>query len=283
MKNLSEKTIVLTGATAGVGKETARQLAQMGHRVALVGRDAKKGRQVLDEISSQTRNNNLYFFGADLSKQVDIRRLATQLEESFSCIDVLLNNAGAIFFRRQYSVDGIEMTFALNHLNYFLLTHLLLDRLQAGRQARIINVASVAHKNAKVDFKNLYRENHYLAGWAAYSQSKLCNIMFTYVLARKLGGTGITVNTLHPGFVNSQFGNNNRGFHTFAFQLAKKTMGISEIKGAKTSVFLATSPQLSDQTGGYYVDCRCMRTSPASYDEVVQRRLWDVSRELVAI
>ena len=283
MESFNGKTIVLTGATAGVGKETARQLAKMGHCVALVGRDAEKGRRVLDEISGQTRNNNLYFFRADLSKQSDVRSLAGQLEESLSRVDVLLNNAGAIFFKRHYSADGIEMTFALNHLNYFLLTHLLLDKLRMGRGARIINVSSVAHKNAKVDFEDLYRENRYLAGWAAYSQSKLCNLMFTYLLAQKLHGTGITVNALHPGFVNSRFGDNNKGFQILALQVAKTAFGISEFKGAKTSVFLATAPEVSDQSGGYYVSCRRIRSSPASYDKVLQKRLWDISRELVTI
>ena len=201
------KICLITGGTNGIGKSTAQALAQMGATVVIVGRNAPKTAQVVEEIRAASGNNNVDSLLADLSSQQEVRRLADEFKSKYSHLHVLLNNAGGVFMQRQLSVDGIEMTFALNHLAYFLLTNLLLDTIKASAPARIINVSSDAHTSGKIEFDNLQGERRYSPG--AYGNSKLANILFTMELARRLEGTGVTVNALHPGFVATGFAKNN--------------------------------------------------------------------------
>lgn len=274
------KICLITGGTNGIGKATAHALAQMGATVVIVGRDAQKTSQVVDEIRIASGNKNVNSLRADLSSQADIRRLAAEFKSEYSQLHVLLNNAGATFMTRQLSGDGIEMTFALNHLAYFLLTNLLLDTIKASAPARIINVSSDAHARGKIEFDNLQGEKSY-ESFGPYGNSKLANILFTTELARRLEGTGVTVNALHPGLVSTGFGKNNPG-------LIMKIMGViipliarSPEKGAKTSTYLASSPEVQGMSGKYFVDCKVTQPAPQAADAIVARKLWDVSAEMV--
>lgn len=272
---------MVTGATAGIGLVTARELARKGAVVVVVGRDAAKGERVVRDIRSDTGNEWVSFQRADLSVQSDIRRLARNFVEEHPRLDVLVNNAGAIFNRRQTSADGIEMTFALNHLNYFLLTNLLLDRLTAAPAGRIVNVSSGAHRGAEIDFDDLQCERSY-SGWRAYQRSKLANLLFTLELARRLDGSAVTANALHPGFVASRFGLNNGLLFRFGIRIAFMTSAIPVDEGAKTSVYLASSPEVADVSGRYFVKCRPEEPSPAAQDPDAARRLWEVSERMTA-
>ncbi len=204
------KVCLITGATSGIGLVTAQALAQHGAQVVLVGRDAARGAQSVAQIKQATGNDAVDLLLADLSSQADVATLAQTFQQRYERLDVLVNNAGAIFTERQVSVDGVEMTFALNHLGYFLLTHHLLGLLKTSAPCRIINVASSAHRRGRIHLDDLQGEWNF-GGWRAYCQSKLANIMFTYELAKRLSGTQITANTLHPGFVATRFGHNNSG------------------------------------------------------------------------
>ena len=278
--NMIGKICLVTGGTNGIGKATAQALAQMGATVVIVGRDAQKAAQVSKEIQAATGNQNVDWLLADLSSQQDIRRLAAEFKSKYSQLHVLINNAGGTFMTRQLSVDGIEMTFALNHLAYFLLTNLLLDTIKASAPARIISVSSDAHSGGKIEFDNLQGERSY-SGIGPYGNSKLANILFTTELARRLEGTGVTVNVLHPGLVSTGFGKNNPG-------LIMKIMGVvipliarSPEKGAKTSIYLVSSPAVQNITGKYFVDCKVTQPAPQAADSAVARKLWNVSAEMV--
>ena len=278
--NMNGKICLVTGGTNGIGKATAQALAQMGATVVIVGRDAQKAAQVSKEIQAATGNQNVDWLLADLSSQQDIRRLVAEFKSKYSQLHVLINNAGGTFMTRQLSVDGIEMTFALNHLAYFLLTNLLLDTIKASAPARIINVSSDAHSGGKIEFDNLQGERSY-SGIGPYGNSKLANILFTTELARRLEGTGVTVNALHPGLVSTGFGKNNPG-------LLMKIMGVvipliarSPEKGAETSIYLVSSPEVQSITGKYFVDCKVTQPAPQATDSAVARKLWDVSAEMV--
>lgn len=277
---MSGKICLVTGATAGIGLVTARELARQGATVLLVGRNAHKGADTVKQIREQTSNPELDFLQADLSVQQDIRRLALQVQQQ-QRLDVLVNNAGALFLQRQESADGIEMTFALNHLNYFLLTSLLLDLLKASAPARIVNVSSAAHEGASINFDDLEGKHRYQGG-KAYGQSKLANLLFTYELARRLEGTGVTVNALHPGLVASNFGMNN-GWLAQLFKPLVKLVGKSPERGAQTSIYLASSPEVAGVSGKYFVDKQETRSAPASYDVEAARRLWQVSEEMTEL
>ncbi len=263
------KICLVTGATDGIGKVTARVLAERGATVVGVGRDPAKIEATLAEVGHTP--GSLEFLTADLSSQAQIRALAAEFKRKYDRLHVLVNNAGALFSSYRESVDGIELTFALNHLAYFLLTQLLLDTITASAPARIINVASDAHEGSVINFDDLYYRRQY-SGWTAYGASKLANILFTYELARRLGGTGVTVNAVHPGFVDSNFqraaGLNMRGH-------------LTPEEGAHTQVWLATTPEIEGVTGKYFVRRRDTRSSDVSYDEKVARRLWDMSAEMV--
>lgn len=272
---MKDKVCLVTGATAGLGQATARQLARQGATVIVVGRSREKSEATVNEIKQQTGDPNVEYMLADLSVQKDIRQLAQAFKRKYQRLHVLVNNAGAIFLRRRESADGIEMTFALNHLNYFLLTNLLLDTLSAGAPARIINVSSRAHARvAGLNFDDLQNKRGY--GFNVYGQSKLMNVLFTYELARRLEGTRITVNALHPGFVASRFATNN-GLLTRLARPLLDLFAISVEEGAQTMVYLATSPEVEGLTGKYFYRQQAIPSSPASYDEAAAHRLWEVS------
>lgn len=278
--NLKGKTAIVTGGTNGIGLITVRELAVMGAHVVIVSRSKAKCEAVAAEIKQSTGNLNIEYISSDLSVMADVRQTAIEFKKKHNRLDILVNNAGAIFFTRQVSADGFEMTFALNHLNYFLLTHLLLDTLKASAPSRIINVSSDAHQGATINFDDLMGEKNY-SGFGAYGASKLANIMFTYELAEKLSGTQVTANALHPGFVATGFAKNNGPLFNIGMAITGLFARKPE-KGAETSVYLASSPDVKGVTGKYFSDCRELLSSDASYNKKDQVRLWETSMELIA-
>lgn len=275
------KICLITGATSGIGFVTAQTLAQQGATVVLVGRNPERAAATVSRIQHETGNPQVSCLIADLSVQTQVRQLAGEFQRRFPRLDVLLNNAGAFFSRRSLSVDGIEMTLALNHLAYFLLTHLLLDPLKASASARIVNVASDAHRSAQFDFADPQGTHRY-RGWRTYCQSKLANLLFTYELARRLAGTGITANAVHPGFVATGFGHNNRSLFALLVRVAQYT-ALSPAQGAETLSYLATSPEAEGVRGRYFVKKRPVESSKASYDQAAAQRLWQLSVELTGL
>ncbi|HRL11689.1 MAG TPA: SDR family oxidoreductase [Aggregatilineales bacterium] len=275
------KVILITGATNGIGLEAARALGRSGARLVIVGRSADKTNATADLIRRDTGADVTPLI-ADLSQQADIRALAADFKTRFDRLDVLINNAGAYFNSKQMTADGFEMTFALNHLSYFLLTHLLLDVIKDSAPARIINVSSNAHKFGGIDFDNLQAEKRF-GGMIAYGQSKLENILFTYELARRLEGTGVTVNALHPGVVRTGFGKNNGALMTVAMNIFQGITGISAEQGADTIVYLASSPEVADVSGKYFYKRRAIKSSAVSYDTDAAARLWAISEALTGI
>jgi len=276
---MNGKICLVTGGTNGIGKATAQALAQMGATVVIVGRNASKTAQLVEEIRAASGNKNVDALLADLSSQQEVRRLAAEFKSKYSHLHVLLNNAGAVFMQRQLSVDGIEMTFALNHLVYFLLTNLLLDTLKASAPARIINVSSGAHTSGKIEFDNLQGERGYTP--RVYENSKLANILFTMELARRLEGTRVTVNALHPGFVATGFAKNNGKVIAALVSIFAPLVARSPAKGAETSIYLASSPSVEGVTGKYFYDSHVIPAAPQATDRVVAGKLWDVSAEMV--
>jgi NAD(P)-dependent dehydrogenase (short-subunit alcohol dehydrogenase family) len=274
------KTILITGATAGIGKETARGIAKTGANIVIVGRSKEKTAAVAEELKRSTNNEKIEFLVADLSLMSEIRRCADEFKSKYDRLDILVNNAGAIFDKRETTADGLEKTFALNHISYFLLTNLLLDLIKQSQPARIVSVSSAAHNFGKLDFDNLQSEKSFGA-LATYSNSKLMNVLFTYELARRLKETKITANCLHPGGVASNFGDNMGGFFSYIVWFFKNTFAISSEKGAETSVFLATSPEVENVTGKYFDNKKAKDSSKISYDESLQKRLWEKSEEIV--
>ncbi|MBI3988380.1 MAG: SDR family oxidoreductase [candidate division NC10 bacterium] len=275
------KVAMVTGATSGLGLVTARALAQQGARVIVVGRNADRGAATVRHIQQETGNPAVELLVADLSVQAQVRRLASEVQTRFPRLEVLVNNAGALFTRRLLSLDGLEMTFALNHLGYFLLTNLLLDTLRANLPARIVNVSSEAHRGAQINFADLQGAQRY-SGWRAYAQSKLANLLFTYELARRLEGSGITANAVHPGFVATNFGRNNRGVQALLWRVLH-VAALSPEQGAQTIIYLATSPEVEGLTGRYFVKNQAVPSSKESYDSTAAQRLWQVSAELTGL
>lgn len=282
LPSLKGKICLITGATDGIGLATAHALAQTGATTVIVGRSPQKTAAVLEHIRSQSGNPNVESLLADLSVQAQVRQLAADFMARHDRLHVLVNNAGAYFAERSESVDGIEMTFALNHLGYFLLTNLLLPTLKASAPARIVNVSSGAHFGGNINFDDLQGREKF-SGWAAYANSKLANVLFTYELARRLEGTGVTVNALHPGFVATHFGHNNPGMMGFIFKWAQKILALTPEKGAETSIYLATSPEVEGIAGKYFDKKKAVTSSPASYDETTARRLWEVSAQMTGL
>jgi NAD(P)-dependent dehydrogenase (short-subunit alcohol dehydrogenase family) len=272
------KVCLVTGATSGIGFVSSREIAQEGATVVLVGRNAERSHKVVKLIREMTGNSQVDFLLADLSDQAQIHSLANEIKRRYRQVDVLLNNAGAFYIRRQLSVDGIEMTFALNHLNYFLLTMLLLDALTASDSARVVNVSSGAHWRYDMDFSDLENKKWY-NGWRAYCQSKLANLLFTYELARKLEGENITVNALHPGFAATNIGKNNGFLARLVLPLLNRRM-ISQEEAAQTPIYLVTSPDVHQTSGKYFYKKRPVKSSPASHDPDSAQRLWDISVEM---
>ena len=276
---MTGKVCLVTGATSGLGQATAHALARLDATVAIVGRNLEKSAATVAQIKKLSGNPNVDFLLADLSSQAAIHQMAQQFKERYRRLDILINNAGAVFMQRRESVDGIEMTFALNHLGYFLLTNLLLDVLKASAPTRIVNTSSELHRKAHLDFGDLQNARRY-RGMNAYHQSKLANVLFTYELARRLGGTGVTTNVLSPGLVATNLGMNNRGLSPLMKRLVDRMMGISSEEGARTGVYLASSPTVEGVTGKYFVKQEAIPSSPETYDEAIAARLWKVSAEL---
>jgi NAD(P)-dependent dehydrogenase (short-subunit alcohol dehydrogenase family) len=281
MAGIEGKLCVITGATSGIGLLTAQKLAANGARLVLVGRDPTRGEAALAAIRERAPRAEVSVHYADLSRLDALRTLAAGLN-ALSRIDVQINNAGAMFWLREVTADGLERTFALNHMAYFTLTALLRDKLIASAPARIVNVASDAHRGARLDFDDLQMARNY-SGMAAYSRSKLANILFTRELARRLAGTSVTANCLHPGFVASRFGDNNAGLVGLGTKVAKQLFAIAPERGAETPVYLASSPAVEGRSGGYYYQCAPATPSVAAQDDAAARRLWDASARIAGV
>lgn len=279
---LHGKICMVTGATSGIGKATALGLARQGATVVMVARNKSKGEAARQELQEISGNSSIDLLLADLSAQASVRELVATFVERYPQLHVLINNAGVFLLKRQLSVDGLEMNRAVNHLAPFLLTHLLLDRLKASVPARIVNVCSGAHYTVRhLDMENLQLEKGYNV-WRAYAQSKLAMLLCSYVLTRRLADTGVTLNCLNPGFVFTNMGMSNVGPRSQAVARAiLSRLGSSPEKGAQTSLYLAMSPALEHVTGKYYDKCVLKRTSPLSYDEALQQRMWEESARLV--
>jgi retinol dehydrogenase-12 len=277
--SMKGKRVILTGASRGIGRETALALGKMGADLSLIVRDPERGKAVADEIRALGGGGDVEVFIADLSSMADVRRVAAEVLAKHDRIDVLINNAGALLMDRQVTKDGYEATFATNHLGYFLLTKLLLDAVKKAPASRIVNVASDAHHRGSIKFDDLMGEKKY-AGWFAYSASKLANILFTAELARRLEGTSVTTNSLHPGVIASGFARNNEGIVGFLAKLASPFLMSSE-DGAKTTIFLATDPSVAKTSGLYFSKSKPTTPSREARDASVAKRLWDVSEELV--
>ena len=277
---MNNKLIMITGANAGIGKVAALELAKQGHHIVMVCRSQERGRAAQAEIKAASGSEQVDLLIADLSVQADIRQLAAIFKQDYERLDVLVNNAGAIFDKRQETADGLELTFALNHMGYFLLTDLLLGMLKASTPARIINVSSDAHHRGSLNFDDLQHKKSY-SGFPVYSDSKLANVLFTYELARRLEGSGVTTNALHPGFVNTNFGNTMSSIPAFFIGIISRLFAISPEKGAETIIYLASSPEVEGVTGKYFVKNKATRSSKESYDEAVAKQLWEVSEQLI--
>ncbi len=275
---MAGRNCLITGSTRGIGFYTARALALKGAHVILVGHNEAHGEQALERIGEAVGEGAASFFLADLSAQDQIQRLARDVQNRYAHLEVLVNNVGAIFAKRQESVDGIEMTLALNHLSYFALTGLLLDMLKGSAPARIVNVSSDAHHRAEMNFEDLQFKERY-SSFKTYAQSKLANLLFTYELARRLEGSKVTVNALHPGFVNSHL-YRQMGILRPVVKLIGFLIGKSAEEGAETSIYVASSPEVEGVSGKYFVDREPVSSSPASYDTEAARRLWKISQDL---
>ena len=278
---MAGKICLVTGGTDGIGRVTALELANMGANVIIVGRNPAKSAITALDIREESGNSAVEFFVTDLSSQGQVRRLAKDFKERHQRLDVLVNNVGAFFVRLHRSVDGIEMTFALNHLSYFLLTNLLLDELMVSAPARIVNVSSGAHKGARIEMNRVHCPNRYL-GWRAYARSKLCNLFFTYELARRLERTDVTVNALHPGLVGTNILKNN-GLIGRVMNSVLRVRGISVEEGASTSVYAATSSEMEGVSGKYLEKSRIIRSSKLSYDQDQAAALWELSARLTGL
>lgn len=276
------KVCVITGANAGIGRAAALALAHHGARVVLICRDSGRGEEALAAIRSESGNNAVELLVADLAVQAEVRRLADVIAVRYPTIDVLWNNAGLQRMERTLTPDGLEQTFAVNHLAPFLLTNLLLDPLRAAAPARVITTASVVHRWGQIDFADLQSARSYSSN-RAYYQSKLANVLFTAELARRLDPSKVTANSFAPGMVRTAFARDFRGFYRVMAALWLGLFGKSPAQGAATGVMLACDPALAGVTGGYFANSRRAAMSPAAQDPTLARRLWDVSAELVGL
>ncbi len=274
------KTVVVTGANQGIGKVSALELAKLGADVVLVCRNADKGRAAVEEIRAAAPASKIDLVVADFASLSDVWRAADEILAIHPRLDVLLNNAGLIVPTRRETVDGLEETFAVNHLAPFLLTTRLLDALRSSPSARVVTVSSTAHRGATMNWDDLQSTRRYRS-FKAYGQSKLANILFTYELANRVKGSTVTANTLHPGVIASGFGQSYPGWLSAVIGIAKPFM-LSNADGAKTSIFLASSPEVEDVSGKYFDKCRAVKSNEASYDVESQKRLWTISEELIA-
>ncbi|HYA35891.1 MAG TPA: SDR family oxidoreductase [Candidatus Binataceae bacterium] len=275
------KNCMVTGVTNGIGRVTAIELAKMGARMFLVCRDRGRGDALAAEIAERTGNRDVTLLVGDLASQADIRRLAGEFLARGEPLHVLVNNAGVVNMNREITRDGIEGTFAVNHLAYFMLTMLLLDRIKQSAPARIVNVTSDLHQRGTMNFTDPGLADGY--GWMrSYSQSKLANILFTYELARRLEGAGVTVTCCHPGAVATNLGKNNGIFARGVVALLGPFMRTPE-KGARTQIWLASSRDVEGRTGKYYIDCAERQSSKESHDAEAARRLWEMSAKMTGV
>ncbi len=279
--NMTGKVCIVTGANSGIGLETARGLAQLGATVVLACRSEEKGKAALADITATTGNLNTHLMLVQLDQMASIRAFAAAFKKDFNRLDVLVNNAGVLIPSRKTTVDGFEATFAINHLAYFLLTHLVLDVLMATPKARIVNVSSDAHRAAQIDFSDLQAENGY-AGYKIYARSKLANILFTSELSRRLTGQAPTANSLHPGVVATNFASGQTSFFTFFFRLFRPFF-LSSSKGAQTSLYLATSPEVEGVTGKYFDRSAEKNPSSAASNQETAKRLYEMSAKLTGV
>ena len=284
-ENMKGKVVVVTGATSGIGQVAAEKLAAMGARIVQVARDQARGQAAMARLNQVAPGIAHSIYYAELSRLSEMKRVATEIAQSEPRIDVLMNNAGAMFGTRQLTQDGLERTFALNHMSYFMMTQLLRDRLIASAPSRVVNTASDAHTSGTVDFDDLQSEKAYhsnLKDWLryggpafkVYARSKLMNILYTRELARKLAGTSVTANSLHPGFVSTRFGDQTGGLIGFGIGIAKH-FALTPEQGAETLVYLASSPEVAAVTGKYFHKCRPATPSREAQDDAKAQRLWD--------
>jgi len=279
---MTGKTVLITGGTGGIGKAAAVGLASMGARVGITGRDRTRAERAAADIEAESGNSAVDIFVADLSSQAEVRRMAGEVLSAYQRLDVLVNNVGGFWSHRHTTADGLEHTFALNHLAPFLLTNLLLERLTDSAPARVVTVSSGAQLMGKIDFGDLMGEQDY-SGQRAYNQSKLANVMFTYELARRLQGTGVTANVMHPGMTNTAFSAEDPARRMAPIVFAARPFMKSPKKGADTAIYLASSPEVENVCGLYFANRKGKETNRSSYDAATTARLWTVSAELVGL
>ena len=277
---MNGKVCLVTGATDGIGKISARVLAEKGAKVIIVGRNPEKSATVLAELKSSSGNENIDLLMADLAVMQEVRDLAELVISRYHRLDILLNNAGGYFAKHELTSDGLERTFALNHMSYFLLTNKLMELLKSSAPARIVNVSSDAHYGVDIDFENLNGEQEYKA-WKAYQKSKLANVLFTYELLKKVPAD-ITVNCLHPGFVATNFGHNIGGFFGPVLKIAQRISAIDPEEGAKTSIFLCSAPEVKGVSGKYFYKCQPKTSSRESRNMDTGKRLWQISSDIAS-
>jgi retinol dehydrogenase 14 len=276
---MNGKIVLITGANSGIGKETALELAKLSATVIMVSRDQAMGKQAQNEIIESSGNKEVHLMIADLASLKEVRTLAEEFTRRYDRLHVLINNAGGINFTRSETKEGFETSFGVNHLAHFLLTKLLLNLLKASAPSRIINVSSMAHSFGKMDFSDLMFKKKYSA-LKVYSASKLANILFTYELARRLKGTGVTANALHPGLAKTRFGKSGSSGLKVGLSLLTPIM-ISAKKGALTTIYLASSPEVETVSGKYFVKCKPKASNKLSYDKDIAKQLWDISERFV--
>jgi NAD(P)-dependent dehydrogenase (short-subunit alcohol dehydrogenase family) len=278
---LEGKVCVITGATSGIGEVAAEELARQGARLVLIARDQARGETTLARLRAIAPAAAHRVHYADLARIAEMKRVAAEIAAAEPRIDLLVNNAGALFTAREVTVDGLEKHFAVNHVAYFVITQVLRERLAAAAPARVVSTASGAHYGAHLDLDDLQFANRY-RGFQAYQRSKLYNVMWTRELARRLAGTGVTANCFHPGFVATRYGDHAGGLLSWGVRVAK-LFAISSEKGAQTLVYLATSPEVADVTGSYFTRCRLKTPSEAAQDDAAARRLWDETARLAGM
>jgi retinol dehydrogenase 14 len=280
--SMTGKTVLITGATGGIGRAAAVALSSMGARIGITGRDRARAEYAAATIARESGNSAVDVFVADMSSQAEVRRLASEVLAAYPRLDVLLNNVGGFWAHRHATADGLEHTFALNHLAPFLLTSLLLERLKTSAPARVVTVSSGAQSMGSIDFDDLMGDRKY-SGQRAYNQSKLANVMFTYELAKRLEGTGVTATVLHPGITSTDFGREDQARGWGPLIAVMRRFMKSPDQGAETSVYLASSLGAEGLTGKYFANRTPKKTHRASYDAAITARLWQVSAELVGL
>jgi NAD(P)-dependent dehydrogenase (short-subunit alcohol dehydrogenase family) len=279
---MRDKVVVISGGTSGIGEVAAEALAAMGARIVLIARDRARAEATLGRLRAKGPGAAHRVYLADLSLMTETRRVAAEIAAAEPRLDVLINNAGAMFGTRRVTPEGLELTFATNHMSYFLLTHGLRERLLAGAPSRVINTASSAHRRATLDFDDLQSSRDY-RGFRVYSRSKLCNILYTRELARRTAGTGVTANSLHPGFVATRFADASGGPFSWVVRASKKVFAISVEKGAETLIYLASSPDVATISGGYFYQCRLATPTRAAQDDAAGRRLFEETAKLAGL